>query len=108
MTSSKDLLREFVESVRGKSYSEIIILADREATQAYRKALFSCDKLHHRSSDWCRYSKSLTQMIYFLRNEVKPKKADSYTYNLFHSLQNRIDQKNLKFIRYYKAKHESL
>lgn len=108
MTSSKDLLREFVESVRGKSYSEIIILADREATQAYRSALCSCDKFHHRSSDWCQYSKSLTQMIYFLRNEVKPKKADNYAYSLFHSLQSRTDKENLKFIRYYKAKQESL
>jgi hypothetical protein len=108
MTNSKDLLREFVKSVNGKDYSEVIILADREATLAYRNALRSGDDLHHNSSGWCLYSKTLSNMIGFLRNEVKLKQPDSDTNSLFHSLQNGIDQQNLKFIRHYKVKQESL
>lgn len=99
MTSSKDLLHKFIESVRGKDRSEVIILADREATWAYRNSMFACDELKHPSSDWCQYSKNLTQMIYFLRQEIKPKSRDTYPYNLFHSLQNGIDQKNMKIVR---------
>jgi hypothetical protein len=52
MTNSKDLLHKFIESVRGKDRSEVIILADREATRAYRNSLCSCDGFRHRSSDW--------------------------------------------------------
>lgn len=99
MTSSKDLLYEFVESVRGKDCMEVIVLADREATRAYRNSLCSCDGSRHRSRDWCQYCKNLTQMIYFLRHEVKPKKRDAYPYNLFHSLQNGIDKANRKPVR---------
>jgi hypothetical protein len=98
MTSSKDLLRRFVESVRGKDRSEVIILADREATRAYRNSMYACDGLKHRSSDWCQYSKNLTQMIFFLRQEIKPKKRDAYPYNLFHSLQSGIDQKSMNIV----------
>jgi hypothetical protein len=108
MTNSKDLLREFVKSVNGKDYSEVIILADREATQAYRKALRSCHEPQHNPSGWCSYSKTLSNMIDFLRNEVKLKQPDSDTNSLFHSLQNGIDQQNLKFIRHDKVKQESL
>jgi hypothetical protein len=99
MTCSRDFLHKFVESVRGKGSSEVIILADREATRAYRNAMFACDGFKHRSSDWCQYSKNLTQMIYFLRQAVKPKKQDTYPYNLFQSLQNGIDQKSMKIYR---------
>jgi hypothetical protein len=98
MTNSKDLLHKFIESVRGKDRSEVIILADREATRAYRNSLCSCDGFRHRSSDWCLYCKSLTQMIYFLRHEVKPKKRDAYPYNLFHSLQNGTSLKSMKIV----------
>jgi hypothetical protein len=98
MTNSKDLLHKFIESVRGKDRSEVIILAEREATRAYRNSMFACDGLKHRSSDWCQYSEKLTQMIYFLRQAIKPIKQDTYPYNLFHSLQNGIDQKSMKIV----------
>jgi hypothetical protein len=98
MKSSKDLLREFVESVRGKDCSEVIILADREATRAYRNSLCSCSQFHHASGDWCQYCNNLTRMIHFLRQEIKPKKQDTYPYNLFHSLQSGIDQKSMNIV----------
>jgi hypothetical protein len=108
MTNSKDLLREFVESVRGRDFSEVIILADREATQAYRNALRSCHDLHHSSSGWCMYSNTLKNMIRFLRNDVKLKQPDIDTNILFRSIQTSIDQENQKLIRTHKAAHKDL
>jgi hypothetical protein len=104
MKSSKDPLREFVESVRGKDCSEVIILADREATRAYRNSLCSCDGFRHSSCDWCQYCNNLTRMIHFLRNEAKPKDRDIYPYNLFYSLQNGTEQENKEFLKTYRTK----
>jgi hypothetical protein len=94
MKGSKDLLREFVESVKGKDCAEVILLADREATRAYRNSLCACDGFRHSSSDWCQYCNNLAQMIYFLRHEVKPKNRDSHPYNVFYALQNGLEKEN--------------
>lgn len=106
MIAANNLLRDFVKSLKGKNYSEVIILADHEATEAYRNALRSCHEPHHNSSGWCLYSKALTEMIYFLRNEVKFQQPDNDTNNLFRSIQTGIDQENHKFIRINKAKYD--
>jgi hypothetical protein len=92
-------MRGFVESLKGKHYSEVIILADREATRACRNSMYPCNEFHHHSSDWCNYSKTLTEMIYFLRSEVKLKKPGGYAFDLFHSLQKSIDQQHLPSIQ---------
>jgi hypothetical protein len=105
MIDSSTLLREFVESLKGKGYPEVIFLADREATQAYRNALRSCHRPHHRNSDWCQYAKTLTNMISFLRNEVKVERTDVPTYNLFHSIQNGIDRQHQEMIQSHRAEH---
>jgi hypothetical protein len=91
-------MHDFIESIRGKDRSEVIFLADREATRAYRNSLRPCNGLRQHSSQWCQYSKNLVQMIYFLRHEVKPKKSGNYPYNLFHGLQNGIEQENRKSV----------
>ena len=106
MIAANNLLRDFVKSLKGKNYSEVIILADHEATEAYRNALRSCHEPHHNSSGWCLYSKALTEMIYFLRNEVKFQQPDNDTNNLFRSIQTDIDQENQKPIRINKAKYD--
>jgi hypothetical protein len=106
MIAANNLLRDFVKSLKGKNYSEVIILADHEATEAYRNALRSCHEPHHNSSGWCLYSKALTEMIYFLRNEVKFQQPDNDTNNLFRSIQTGIDQENQKLIRINKAKYD--
>jgi hypothetical protein len=98
MTKSKDLLREFVESVRGKNDAEVITMADHEATRAYRNSLRPCDGLRQHSSQWCQYSKNLVQLIYFLRHEVKPTKSGNYPFNLFNWLQNGIEQEDRKSV----------
>jgi hypothetical protein len=108
MIDSNTLLREFVESLKGKECPEVIFLADREATQAYRNALRSCHRPHHHNSDWCQYAKTLTDMISFLRNEVKVKRTDGPTYSLFRSIQNGIDQESQQMIQAHKAQNGSL
>jgi hypothetical protein len=105
MIASKNLMRKFVESLKGKNYSEVIVLADREATQAYRNALRSCHRPHLHNINWCQYSKTLTNMISFLRNEVKFKNADSETYTLFRLIQNGIDQESQKMIQAHKVQN---
>jgi hypothetical protein len=105
MIDSNTLLREFVESLKGKECPEVIFLADREATQAYRNALRSCHRPHHHNSDWCQYAKTLTDMISFLRNEVKVKRTDGPTYSLFRSIQNGIDRQHQVNIRSHRAEH---
>jgi hypothetical protein len=107
MIASKNLMRKFVESLKGKNYSEVIVLADREATQAYRNALRSCHRPHLHNINWCQYSKTLTNMISFLRNEVKFKNADSETYTLFRLIQNGIDQESQKMIQAHKVQNGS-
>lgn len=99
MTNAKDLMHGFVESVKGRNYSEVIILAEAEATRAYRKSLCSCGQFHHTSGDWCQYSNTLTLMISFLRCAAKPKHQDRYPYNLFHLVQDEINQHKQSFIQ---------
>jgi hypothetical protein len=108
MIASDNLMRKFVESLKGKNYSEVIVLADREATQAHRNSLRSCHRPHFHNRNWCQYSKTLTNMISFLRNEVKFKNPDSETYSLFRSVQNGIDQASQKMIQAHKAQNGSL
>lgn len=98
MTSSIDLMCDFIESVRRKDRSEVIFLADREATRAYRNSLRPCDGLRQHSSQWCQYSKNLVQLIYFLRHEVRPTKSGNYPLNLFNWLQNGTEQENRKSV----------
>ena len=105
MIDSNTLLREFVESLKGKQYPEVIVLADREATQAYRNAMRSRHRPDHQNSDWCQYAKTLTNMISYLRNEVKVKRTDSPTDRMFRSIQKGIDRQHQVIIRSHRAAH---
>jgi hypothetical protein len=87
MIAADTLLRTFAESLAGKDKSEIILLADREATRAYRNSLRCGSEHHPQSRDWCEYSRALTRLIYFLRNEVKVDKPNHPTRPLFRSIQ---------------------
>jgi hypothetical protein len=87
MIAADTLLRDFAESLAGRDKSEIILLADREATRAYRNALRYGSEHHPQSRDWCEYSRALTNLIYFLRHEVKVDKPNHPTRTLFRSIQ---------------------
>lgn len=81
------MFREFANDVIGKHYDEIILVADRAATQAYRKALAGRRAADPQSCEWARYSDTLSGMIRYLRNEVKVRNSDAQISELFVTIQ---------------------
>jgi hypothetical protein len=92
MIAADTMLREFAKSLAGKNKAEIILLADREATRAFRNSLRSCHETHPQARDWCEYSKALTSLIFYLRHEVKFDKPDHPIRSIFRSIQNNASQ----------------
>jgi hypothetical protein len=83
MISDNCRIDEFVETVKGKSPWEVIPLAVEEATWADRKFM-----RHHRNgageSDFGQeYSRSLKQLINYMRYTIKPKRANDKVYQLY-------------------------
>jgi hypothetical protein len=93
MIAADTMLREFAKSLAGKNKAEIILLADREATRAFRNSLRSCHETHPQSRDWCEYSKALTSLIFYLRHEVKLDKPDHPIRSIFRSIQNNASRR---------------
>jgi hypothetical protein len=71
MVSQRCDFAEFVESMKAKSYSEIIIAANREATLADR-CLYRKDKCLAEDADCIRYAKQLKDLIYYFRYGTRP------------------------------------
>ena len=62
---------EFVTSMKDKAYSEIIIMANREATLADR-CLYRKGKCLADDADCLRYAKQLKDLIYYFRYRTRP------------------------------------
>lgn len=77
---------EFVGAVRNKDYHEILLLADREATEAERKRMRrrSDDPLGERCGKL--YAERIKQLIEYMRYEVRPRLRDARDAELFESL----------------------
>ena len=84
---ARNMFREFANDVIGKRYDEIILIADKAATQAYRNALAGRRAADPGSCEWVRYSETLEGMIRYLRNEVKVRSSDSQIADLFVRIQ---------------------
>lgn len=86
MISSSCDLKVFVDEVRDKDYPDIIFLAELEAVEAWRLAQRQSRKglPDHRES--MRYSESLKELIFFLRNGVKPREPRGEDFKLFQML----------------------
>jgi len=52
------------------------------------------------------FGNTLTQMISFLRYTAKPKHQDCYPYNLFHLVQDEINQQKQGFIQSRRAQQD--
>jgi hypothetical protein len=76
MISSNYDLNEFLISVEGKDYSNIILLANREATEAERIVLHSEFKIGKKEQCAKDYADELKELIFFLRSTIVPKKTD--------------------------------
>jgi hypothetical protein len=76
MISSSCDIREFVEAVKSKELSEMVVLADMEALSAWRMS-----RRHRKSSDPAqlscnRYEMLLKELVRYARSGVFPKKAN--------------------------------
>ncbi len=75
--------KTFVEEVKHKDYPDIIYLAEQEAVEAWRLAQRRIRKgsLNHQES--MRYSDTLKELIFFLRNGKKPRESRREDVELF-------------------------
>ena len=76
---------EFVDTVKGKPYSEIIMLANHEATLAerclYRRAKCAVD-----DTSCGRYTQQLKDLIFYLRYSTRPAIAKRHGKNPYQDL----------------------
>lgn len=92
MTTPPVSLKEFVKSLTCRGVEDVILSAERESIRAYRRALRPCRRDGVRTIDWCNYSRSLVDMIEFLRSESKPLKLDTETRGLMVSLKQEVEK----------------
>ncbi|MCU0560861.1 MAG: hypothetical protein MUD16_11815 [Desulfobacterales bacterium] len=92
MTTPAVFLKEFVESLKGRGFEDVILLAERESIRAYRRALRPCRGERFGALDWCDYSRRLVDMIEFLRSESKPLKLDSENRRLMVSVKRELEK----------------
>jgi hypothetical protein len=73
----------FVEEVKHRGYPDIICLAEQESVAAWRMAQKRIRKgsLDHQES--MRYSETLKELIFFLRNGIKPRESSKEDLELF-------------------------
>lgn len=79
MISSSFDFQEFVEAVKGKDYHEIIIVAEKEATEAWRTT-YRCAGSAENTQKSQQYQKRLIGLIDYIRNGIRPSGRDSRIY----------------------------
>ena len=85
MISQQCNFTEFIEAMKAKSYADIIIAANREATLADR-CLYRKDKCLAEDADCIRYSKQLKDLIYYCRYGTRPTGARKQDIHLYKDL----------------------
>jgi hypothetical protein len=83
MISKTCNINEFIEAVKGKPFSEIIMLANQEATQADRMFFRHRQRDKSKSLFGKEYSEELKYLITYLKYSVKPKISDSHAFKIF-------------------------
>jgi hypothetical protein len=75
--------KTFVEGIKDKDFGDIIYLAEQEAVDAWRlgQRLIRTGSLDHQES--MRYSETLKELIFFLRNGIKPRESKREDIELF-------------------------
>ena len=76
---------EFVDAMKGRPYSEIIMRANHEATLAER-CLYRREKCPADDTACIRYSKQLKDLIFYLRYSTRPVGAKQVDKNLYQNL----------------------
>jgi hypothetical protein len=86
MISEDYNIAAFINAVKGKDYSEIIELADQEATIADRCRYRKRRKNAEASECGMRYSSQLKDLIFYLRYNIKPANARLEHFKLYREL----------------------
>jgi len=93
MISSDCDFEKFVRAIKGKNYYDVIYLAEKEATQAWRR--------HYHKHSNCegtvasrQYQEKLIGLIDFMRHGLKPSIFDDQDLLLCGQLQNHAEQLN--------------
>jgi hypothetical protein len=86
----------FVNAVKGKQYPEIIELADHEATLAERCRYSRRKGLWEESDCARRYSHQLKDLIFYLRNSIRPANTQPEHIKLYDQL---LDAKQHKMFQ---------
>ena len=88
MVNARSLFWEFAAECKGKMYDEVLIIADKEATVAHRRALTDTAN----RSEWREYSSVLADLMAYLRSSLKPKHSDIYYREVFFTVQKQVDK----------------
>ncbi len=83
MISSSCDLKQFMEEIKDREYSDIIYLADQEAVEAWRQSRRRKDAHGSDKGTWARYADILDAFIQFMRYGVKPPGIDHAELQLF-------------------------
>lgn len=76
MISSSFEFHEFVEAVKGKDFQDIIFVAEKEATEAWRSTYRSAVSEENAQKSQ-QYQKRLIGLIDYIRNGIRP--VDRYS-----------------------------
>jgi len=85
MISQECNIVEFVDTVKGKPYSDIIMLANHEATLAER-CLYRRKKCSSDDTSCVRYTQQLKDLISYIRYSTRPAGAKRHGKDLYQDL----------------------
>lgn len=77
---------EFVQAAQGKSYEDILAMAETEATSAERLMYRHRHRLSPETPPGARYARNLKRFILFMRYGVKPSGIDTEQLETYRSL----------------------
>lgn len=87
-TRSADV-KKFLEPLKEREASEVIIAADREATEAFRRGMRCRREASPDAMDWCEYSNRMKDVITVLRYDTAPNPFDLETRKLLRAIKKR-------------------
>lgn len=85
MIASDCDIKTFIDTLKDKNYREIILLAEKEATEAERK--YVRRKCGQATNDCSKeYAKQLKCLIFYIRYGVKPRGLKEDVYSMLESI----------------------
>lgn len=85
IVESRDI-REFVQAAQGKSYEDILVMAESEATSAERLMYRQRHRVAPRTPPGTRYAGQLKRFISFMRYGIRPAGIDAEQLDIYRDL----------------------